>query len=436
MDAGQRLALSARFLLLFYSDKLLSYNRRVAGKGIRVMEAKQVTPRVMAVDAYRGFVMLLMMAEVLELGRVSNAVPLDPKLPRDPFWAFLAHHQSHALWSGCSLHDLIQPSFTFLVGVALPFSLASRVARGQTNFRLIAHAAWRAFVLIALGIFLRSTGSPQTNFTFEDTLTQIGLGYLPLVLLARAPRWAWWTALVVILVGYWLAFALYPVPGPDFNYLTAGVLPNWSRNFTGFAAHWNKNTNFAWAFDTWFLNLFPSRIPFWFNSGGYSTLSFIPTLGTMILGLIAGDWLKRWGPSWSTVGRLFLVGLVFLGLGWAADATGICPSVKRIWTPSWTLYSGGWCFIVLAGFYAVMDVIGWRAWAFPLRVIGMNSIAAYCIAHWCKGFFYSALKTHIGPKPFLVFGDAYQPLLTGAAVLMCFWLILLWMDWRRIYLRI
>ena len=68
---------------------------------------------------------------------------------------------------------------------------------------------------------------------------------------------------------------------------------DWGRLFTGFAAHWSKNSNAAWAFDQWFLNLFPRESPFLYNAGGYATLSFIPTLGTMILGLIAGGWLRE-----------------------------------------------------------------------------------------------------------------------------------------------
>src|SRR5262249_26812843 len=79
--------------------------------------------RLVWLDVYRGFVMLLMMAEVLRLSRVSRA------LPESGFWGFLAHHQSHVEWIGCSLHDLIQPSFSFVVGVALPFSLAARMAK-------------------------------------------------------------------------------------------------------------------------------------------------------------------------------------------------------------------------------------------------------------------------------------------------------------------
>jgi len=156
-------------------------------------------------------VMLLMMAEVLHFTGVARA------LPESGFWAFLSHHQSHVEWVGCSLHDLIQPSFSFLVGTALAFSMASRLAKGQTVPRMFGHAVWRSFLLIALGIFLRSIGRAQTNFTFEDTLTQIGLGYTFLFVVAMRPRKEQWIALLLILVGYWAAFALYPLPGPGFD---------------------------------------------------------------------------------------------------------------------------------------------------------------------------------------------------------------------------
>src|SRR5437016_12567142 len=90
--------------------------------------------RLVCIDAYRGLVMFLMMAEVLSLKRVSSA------LPDSHFWSFLAYHQSHTEWVGCSLHDLIQPGFSFLVGVALPFSIAARLARGQSRWQMRWHA--------------------------------------------------------------------------------------------------------------------------------------------------------------------------------------------------------------------------------------------------------------------------------------------------------
>lgn len=385
--------------------------------------------RVAAIDAYRGLVMFLMMAEVLSLGAVSRA------LPESGLWGFLAHHQDHVPWVGCSLHDLIQPSFSFLVGVALPFSLASRLSRGQTRGRMLLHAMWRAVLLVLLGVFLRSIDRPLTYWTFEDTLSQIGLGYVFLFLLGqRSPR-TQWLAFAAILVGYWGAFALYQ-PGPGFAYDQVGVPPDWGHQLSGLAAHWNKNSNLAWAFDTWFLNLFPRESEFRFNTGGYATLSFIPTLATMILGLMAGQWLKRPAAPLARVRTLALYGGAFLAAGWVIGWLGLCPVVKRIWTPSWVLFSGGWCFLILAAFHLVMDHWQRQRWAFPLVVVGMNSIAAYCIAHLFEHFIKSALITHLGAEAFRFLGPAFEPLVRGALVLLIYWLILFWMYRRKLFLRI
>lgn len=386
--------------------------------------------RLASLDAYRGFVMFLMLAEVLSLGAVAAA------MPGNPVWEFLAFHQSHVEWVGCSLHDLIQPSFSFIVGVALPYSIAARSAKGQTPGRMTVHAFWRAMILVLLGVFLRSTSSDATRWTFEDTLTQIGLGYGFLFLLGFRAIWVQVVACVVILVGYWGAFALYPLPGVDFDWSQTGVSPDWQHNATGFAAHWNKNTNLAWAFDRWFLNLFPREKPFEFNGGGYATLSFIPTLATMILGLIAGEVLRRDSARWQKVLGFVVAGGILLAAAWALNEYGICPSVKRIWTPTWVLTSGGWCLLLLAGFYTVIDWIGFRSWAFPLAVIGMNSIAAYCMAGLWEGFVSRNLHTHFGHAPFEILGEAYVPLVHGAAVLLCFWLILYWMYRQKIFIRI
>ena len=296
------------------------------------------------------------------------------------------------------------------------------------------HAFWRAFVLVVLGVFLRSIGHDRTYFTFEDTLSQIGLGYGVLFLLGFRPARDAWAALALILVGYWAAFALYPLPGPSFDWAAAGTLPDWPYNYQGFAAHWNKNTNLAWAFDTWFLNLFPPQGWFTHNGGGYATLSFIPTLGTMILGLIAGRVIRSDRSPRAKLTWLLAAGAAGLAAGWVLDATGICPSVKRIWTPSWTLFSGGWCFLLLAGFYAAVDLGGqpgrralFRRLAFPLVVIGANSIAAYLIAHLFEDFIGNALRTHFGAATFKAFGEAYEPFVLGACILLGYWLILFWM---------
>lgn len=391
--------------------------------------SRPLAPRNVAVDAYRGLVMVLMMAEVLHLAKVAGA------FPGNWFWAFLGYNQTHVEWAGCSLHDMIQPSFSFLVGVALPYSIASRMRKGQTPGFLFAHALWRSLILIALGIFLRSMHSTQTYFTFEDTLTQIGLGYPFLFLLGfRSPRWQW-GAFTAILFGYWLAWALYPAPGAGYDYAAVGVPSNWIHNFTGFASHWNKNSNLGNAFDQWFLNLFPRVRPFVFNGGGYLTLSFIPTLGTMILGLVAGRWLRTSAPA-IPMKRLLIAGVVGVAAGLLLHFTGICPVVKRIWTPAWTLFSGGICFLFLAAFSWVIELKGYKKWAFPLVVVGLNSIAAYMIAHLCEDFIASSLRINLGMKPFQIFGPGLEPLLFGGTILLGFWVILFWMYRRKVFLRI
>ena len=390
-------------------------------------------PRLASLDAYRGFVMFLMMA-----GLTMSFVSVSRALPNNPLWAFLAHHQSHALWLGCSLHDLIQPSFSFIVGVALPFSIAARKARGQTMGRLTLHAAWRSLLLIALGIFLRSVGKPQTLFTFTDTLAQIGFGYTFLFLLGFRSVRTQWIAFALILLGDWLLFALYPAPGADFDFAAVGVTPEWfaQHGLHGFESHWNMNSNAASAFDVWFLNLFPQQPRFTFNPGATCTLNFIPTLATMILGLIAGETLRSERSPWHKLRWLAVAGLLSLAAGWGIGALGICPVIKRIWTPSWVLFSGGWCLLLMAAFYLVLDMWQKRGWAFPLVVIGLNSIAAYCLVHLIDGFIRSSLLTHLGHAPFLVFGKPFETFLLGTASLLVLWLMLYWMYRRTIFLRI
>ncbi len=385
--------------------------------------------RNVAVDAYRGLVMLLMMGEVLRFADVAKS------FPGNFFWYLLSYNQSHVEWSGMSLHDTIQPSFTFLVGVALPYSLRSRQRKGESFSRMLVHTIWRSFLLIFLGFFLRSMQSPMTNFTFEDTLTQIGLGYTFAFLLSFVrPRWLW-TAFGAILFGYWLAWALYPAPGPGFDWAAVGVPADWHQHiYSGFAAHWNKNSNLGQAFDVWFLNRLPRPSPFAFNDGGYLTLSFIPTLATMLLGLVAGQWFIKAAPT-IPLRRFLIAAVALIAAGLFLQFTGICPIVKRIWTPSWVLFSGGVCFLYLAAFSWVVDIKQHRRLAFPLVVVGTNSIAAYLIAHLFEDFIQSSFKINFG---FMLnmFGSTLEPLFLGALTLAVYWLILFWMYRNKIFIRI
>ena len=148
------------------------------------------------------------------------------------------------------------------------------------------------------------------------------------------------------------------------------------------------------------------------------------------------SWLRAELTDKAKLQRLVIAGLACLALGLLLHYAGICPSVKRIWTPAWTIFSGGWCLLLLAGFYGLIDVLGYRRWAFPLVVIGMNSIAIYVLAHLIDRFIIASFRIHLGQQVFNVFGEGYAWLLSGGAVMLVFWLMLYWMYQRKLFVRI
>jgi heparan-alpha-glucosaminide N-acetyltransferase len=392
--------------------------------------ASATSLRLTSLDVLRGATMVFMASEIMNIAGVARTFTESATA------RFLASMLDHRAWVGCAPWDLIQPAFMFMVGVSLPFSLASRRAKGQGFARMFAHSVFRAVVLIALGIFLRSQSRSQTYFTFEDVLTQIGLGYVFLFLLAWARPKVQWAAAIAILVAYWAAFALYPLPPADFDTTTVGVPADWPHKQVGFARHWDKNTNVANAADRWFLNLFPRERPFSYNRGGYLTLNFVPSLATMIFGLLAGGLLRREMPGMTKIRLLVLYGVAGLAAGTALHVLGICPIVKRIWTPSWTLFSAGWVVLILAGVYYVVDLRGYRRWAFPLLVVGANSIAMYVLVHVAHDYMTRSLTIHLGRGVFEALGPAFAPITLGGATLVIFWLILYWMYRNRVFVRI
>lgn len=386
--------------------------------------------RLLSLDTFRGFAMFLMAAELMELPEVAS------HFPGSALWRNIAFHSAHEEWTGCSLHDLIQPAFSFMVGVALPFSLGSRRAKGAGVNEMTRHALVRSFILIVLGVLLRFLDEKHIHWTFEDTLAQIGLGYPFLFALGLASARVRWSALIAILAGYWVFFALYPLPAADFDRAAAAIPAGWSHDFTGFAAHWNLNTNAAWAFDRWFLNLFPHGDHFGGNPEGYSTLSFIPTLGTMILGLIAGQWFRDGDRGPAMLRKLVVAGALCIAAGAALHFSGICPSVKKLWTPSWTLYSGGWCFLMMAAFHCINDVFGLNRWSFPLRVLGMNSILMYLLVHVVEAVFAAGHVPHLRFFPFALLPAEMEPAIAGAVTLAVLWIVLWALFRKRIFVRI
>lgn len=353
--------------------------------------------------------------------------------PDSALWQFIGFHSSHIPWVGCSLNDIIHPSFAFLTGASLVFSVTGRSAKGQSHREMTLHALRRSIVLIFLGIFLRSQDRSMTNWTFDETLTQTGLGYMAVYALAFCrpkTRWIWFT---VILVSHWLIYALYPIFPPHPHPMLFNVPAGWNHDFTGFFAHWNHNHNAGWVFDRWLLNLFPRSRSYYGYLGGYASLNFITTIGTMILGLTAGSWLKQADQKTK---RLLIAGVSCLTASLLLHFGGICPIVKRLWTPAWVFLSGGISFLILAALYEIVDVRQWRRWTFPFMVIGMNSLAFYVMRHTLELWLASTLMLHFGRETFEVFGEDLRPVMTGGISLFILWLIVWWMYRRKLFLRL
>jgi len=366
----------------------------------------------------------------------------------------------------------------FMVGVAMPFSLLRRERDGESKFRRFLHAVARAGVLVVLAVFLSSQQN-EIRFTFANVLAQIGLGYVAVYLLCGRSLKTLGFCAAVILIGYAAWFALQPIDQTE-SKLTQQYLveqrgldaEEWSR-FEGWKAHWNKHTNAAAQADRRLLNQFPrSEQPwqgrgFWVNTGGYQTCNFIPSIVTMIFGLMAGTVLSSPRDDRARLRWLYRAGLICFGLALAVDTTlwptqwlpetwqttfaryawSLCPAVKRIWTPTWAVFSAGWTFWMLAAFYWLIDIREHRRIAFPLAVVGVNSIAMYLMSQCIKGDIGNWLITILGTvdrwsgtdlqvwlKPDAAFPYAETGLF--AARLAVMWLICLWLYRRRIFIRI
>jgi predicted acyltransferase len=184
--------------------------------------------------------------------------------------------------------------------------------------------------------------------------------------------------------------------------------------------------------DVWFLNLFPRKAPFLYNEGGYQTLNFVPSIATLILGIMVGQALRGQRRPVQKFVLLAGGGIACLVVGQLLGWT-ICPIVKRIWTPAWVVYSTGWTLLLLAAFYGVIDVIGLRRWAFPLVVVGMNPILMYLMFQFTRGWIKKTLHIHLGKG---IFTWTYGPILESLGVTLVMWLVCLWLYRRKAFIRV
>jgi predicted acyltransferase len=392
--------------------------------------------RLASLDAYRGLIMIALAFNGFGLAATAANVLKDH--PDSTLWKTIQYQFSHVEWVGCAFWDLIQPSFMFMVGVSMAYSYVKRRERGDAWGTMFGHALGRSIILVFLGIFLISNGQSSTEWSLMNVLTQIGLGYGLLFLMWRKAWWVQGLFVAVLLAGTWAAYHYYPSAPLDLQAgdVDRGVSADWARvHLANVPAAWQKNNNLGHAIDVWLLNCLPLKEEFRFSRGGYQTINFIPSLATMLLGLMAGELLRTNASHARKFWLLVLMGGVGIGLGWLWHQQG-CPIIKRLWTPSWALFATGICACILAGLVGVIDWIGLRAWSFPLVVVGMNSIAIYVMGMLLRPWTARTLRTHFGQDLFSMFGETYAPLVQMNLVGLCFWLACYWMYRQKIFIRI
>ncbi len=396
--------------------------------------------RLHSLDAYRGLIMVTL--AFVGFGLADTAGNFLKENPDSELWQNVRYQFSHTEWTGCSYWDLIQPSFMFMVGVSMAYSYSKRQRLGHSYIRMFGHAFRRSILLIALSIFLMSQYDHYTEWTFMNVLAQIGLGYTFLFLLWNRPAWVQAMAAVLILAGTWIAYETYPDAGINLETGNekVGVSAEWAQeHLTGIPKPWHKNANIGHKIDLVVLNKFPRPEPFEYNRGGYQTINFIPSLATMIFGLMCGGLLRSERSHGRKLLILIVSGLVALGVGQLLNQTGVCPSIKRIWTPSWAIFSTGWCLLILAGLFLFIDMFRLKWLAFPLIVVGMNSIVMYCLSMSLKGWTARQLTTHFGKEVFTLYGKIdpnFAPTVQATMVGLVFWLVCYYLYRKRMFVAL
>ncbi len=361
-----------------------------------------VAPRVVSIDALRGFDMLWIIG-----GDVLATALLDWGN-----WSFsptLREQLEHVPWEGFRFYDLIYPLFMFLVGCVLPYSLEKyRERPAEAHWRIVR----RTLLLVLMGMILNGLMQfDWPNMRWAGVLQRIGICYGIVAFLYLHTKAHDQVILsVVILLGYWAILLFVPVPGR-----TTGVL-SIEGNLAGYLDRL----------------LLPGKIlePYYGWGDNEGILSTLPALITTLMGVQAGRWLRSSHSPWRKVGGLLAAGIVCLAAGYAWGQ--VFPIIKNIWTSSFVLVSAGWSLLVLAAFYAVIDVLGYRKWAFVFIVIGMNPITIY----FMQGFvnFEQIAEFFLSGPARLCGAFALVVLLAGALVVKWLWL---WFLYRqRVFLRV
>ncbi|MHC4111270.1 MAG: acyltransferase family protein [Planctomycetota bacterium] len=369
--------------------------------------------RVMSIDAVRGFDMFWIIGGWYIFSGLHTA--LD-----NPTTAFLMNQLKHVEWEGFVFEDLIMPLFLFIVGVVMPFSFNKRLERGDSKRKLYIHVVLRSVILFVLGMVAQGNLlelDPSKLKIYCNTLQAIAAGYLisAIIILNMRLRWQIVTTVFLLLL-FWTLMMLVPFPDRVADRL-------------------DQDANLAAFIDRIILYTFDDGLNYtWI-------LSSMTFACTVMLGVMAGHLLRSQVDDYRKVYILAALGIGTLVIGslwggWFFGAgkfyAGLFPIVKRLWTSSFVLFSAGLSYLLLAVFYLVIDVWGFKKWAYGFVVIGTNAIFVYMLTHLVNfrsiaGRFVVGLDQFVGP---------WKDFILAVAAFALVWLILFWMYRKKSFIKV
>lgn len=362
--------------------------------------------RLYSLDALRGFDMFWIMG-------AEEIVNTMAKATGNSFWNGFATQLTHPDWNGFHFYDLIFPLFLFMAGVATPYSVGRELQKGKSKNALLWRVIKRGLLLVLLGIIYNNGLKilPVSQIRFGSVLGRIGLAYMfanIIYLYANKQAQIIWFA--ALLIGYWLMLKFTSAPG---------FLPGDLTMQGNFASYIDRS-------------ILPGRLYLVIHDPEGLT-STIPAIGTGLLGILTGSFLKNYKRISEAKKCLymFIAGLVFLAIAqlWNLDF----PINKNLWTSSFVMNVGGYSLILLSFFYFIIDVKGYRNWSFFFRVIGMNSILIYLSGRFINWEYSNdALFGWIGQ----LISKPWNDVMLAVCYVFTKWLFLYFMYKQKIFLRV
>lgn len=361
--------------------------------------------RLLSLDMFRGMAMVMMLMEYSHINYVLIGI-----FSNKPVLGGLVAHLQHYKWNGLYFWDLGQPYFTFVLGVAMAFSITNRWQKGAAWSETFKHVIYRCFVLSLLGIILISDLRGQLTVELWNILFVLSFNIIVTFLIFKFRSS---TQLIIsfgLLIVYDAMFRLISIDGFDQPYV--------------------KGHNLGSYVD---LMLMGKTHP-----DGWITLNYIPTTVHAIWGVLTGKMLMSPLSQERKLKIISLTGIIAIAAGYGMDWSGIIPINKHISTSSFIIATGGFCLITFAVFYWLIDIMGYKRWTLLFTVVGMNPIFIYVFSStigrkWLNEFTPIFVKGIMGP--FVESTGIIDGLSTFLA-LSFEWYLCYWLYKRKIFIKI